>query len=111
MGPVAVVAVILAVLGGRPAAPPNYAGVVEQVKVYPWPAPAGRPTVRVLVRYTQAVRPPDRVWVHLTNAVLEQDGANLEAGAAVRVWVPGDVAPSDPPQVWAVHVVCEAAGK
>lgn len=94
-----------------PSGPPDYVGVVERVRVRPRPAPVGRPAVMVLVRYTQVGRPPDRIWAHLDDAVLEQNGAHLEPGSAVRLWAPGPVATSEPGQVTGVYIMCEPAGK
>ena len=94
-----------------PDGPPQYVGVIEQVKVSS--APTGRPVVRVLVRHTLPGGRPGRVWAHLDNATLEQRGAQLEVGSAASVWAKGDVdVPTTiPPQVWAVYIVCEPAGK
>jgi hypothetical protein len=107
-----------------PAERPTYSGVVEQVKVYPSKAPAGRPVVWVLVRgrlpLPKGVQPTmplvdaegraSKVWAVLHDATLEQRGGHLEAGAAVTVWARGET-DSDPPQATATYIVCEPAPK
>ena len=95
----------------RPKEAPHYTGTIEKVKVYPASAPVGRPVVRVLVRTTVPGKQPDLIWVHLDDATLEQDGAELEAGSAVSVWATGGVAKSDPPQAWGTYIVCQPAKK
>ena len=95
----------------RPKEAPDYTGVIEKVKVFPASAPIGRPVVRVLVRTAGPDKKPDLIWVHLNDAPLEQDGAELEAGSAVSVWATGGVAKSDPPQAWATYIVCQPAKK
>ena len=111
----------------RPVPPterPTYYGIVEQVKVYPSRAPAGRPVVRVLVcgrlPLPKGVEPTmplvdaegrvSKVWAVLHDATLEQRGGHLEAGAAVTVWARGET-DSLPPLATTTYIVCEPAPK
>lgn len=91
----------------RPDGPPQYDGVIEQMKVYASPAPVGRPVVKVLLRDRRV----KHIWVHLVDATLEQRGGYLETGSVASVWAKGPVARTDPPQVWAEYVICAPAGK
>jgi hypothetical protein len=107
-----------------PADRPAYYGVIEQVKVYPSRAPAGRPVVWVLVsgrlplpKGTDPTMPlvdaegrVSKVWAVLRDATLEQRGAHLEAGAVATVWARGETDTS-PPQAAATYIVCEPSPK
>ena len=107
----------------RPDRPPDYYGAVERVRVRP--APAGRPEVWILLsgRRPPAGGPrpvnpllapdgkPDRVWVRLADATLEEDGAQLEDGSAAAVWTTGPVGTTEPAQVWATYIVAQPAAK
>ena len=95
----------------RPKAAPDYTGVIDKLKVYPASAPIGRPVVRILVRTAGPDKKPDLIWLHLDDATLEQDGAELEVGSAVSVWATGGVAKSDPPQAWATYILCQPTKK
>lgn len=93
----------------RPAKAPEYTGVVEKFKVYPSPAPIGRPVTQVLVRMAGAVKQADLIWVHLDKATLEQDGSLLEVGSVVSIWSSGGVGKTHPPQVWPTYILCQPA--